>query len=250
MSRQSHVCGWAGVSGVWTCVQDHFTAGYAPETTCGRTWDPVTGLSEPRKLPEPSGPTSCYACGRTPVGTFPDGSARFDQRHPPGGTTWEGTLLAESPDPALAFLVSHEPFTGRDGRVWERWIFVAWIRVGRARHAVTASGVTGTGGRRRRRWYAALSEHRWCRIEFDDDGVLDGLRGDRDGARVRDVWPVSRLTAAGVARYRAMADVDLRDVAREVFTDMLAEPATEDYGRGQATRPGPKERVRVQGTIA
>lgn len=35
-SAEGHVCGWARVDGVWTCVQDHYAVGSAPETSCGR----------------------------------------------------------------------------------------------------------------------------------------------------------------------------------------------------------------------
>jgi hypothetical protein len=34
---EGHVCGWARVGGVWTCVQDHYATGVAPETACGNT---------------------------------------------------------------------------------------------------------------------------------------------------------------------------------------------------------------------
>ena len=34
---EGHVCGWARVDGVWTCVQDHYAIGFAPETACGAT---------------------------------------------------------------------------------------------------------------------------------------------------------------------------------------------------------------------
>ena len=250
MSRPSHVCGWAQQDGVWTCAQDHFAAGDAPETVCGRTWDPETGLSEPRKLPESAGPTSCRTCARAAVGTFSDGSARFDHGHLPDGTTWEATPHLESPESAVAFLVAHEPFTARGGRAWERWTFAVWVRLGRARHAVTASGVTGTSGRRSQRWHAALSEHRWCRVEVDDDSVLDFLRGDRDSARVRDLRPISSLSDAGVTRYRARADLDLRDTARVVFAGMVAEPATDDDARDPTPKLGPTESEGVLETIA
>jgi hypothetical protein len=32
-----HLCGWARVDGVWTCVQDAKAVGFEPETACGRT---------------------------------------------------------------------------------------------------------------------------------------------------------------------------------------------------------------------
>lgn len=32
---RDHVCGWARVSGVWTCIQDYHAVGFAPETACG-----------------------------------------------------------------------------------------------------------------------------------------------------------------------------------------------------------------------
>lgn len=32
-----HVCGWARVEGLWTCVQDHYSDGFQPETGCGKT---------------------------------------------------------------------------------------------------------------------------------------------------------------------------------------------------------------------
>lgn len=30
-----HVCGWARVDGVWTCVQDYYAKGYDPGSACG-----------------------------------------------------------------------------------------------------------------------------------------------------------------------------------------------------------------------
>jgi hypothetical protein len=33
----THTHGWARVSGVWTCVQDHFAVGFRPDTACGET---------------------------------------------------------------------------------------------------------------------------------------------------------------------------------------------------------------------
>jgi hypothetical protein len=34
---EGHVCGWARVDGLWTCVQDNYAIGLAPETACGDT---------------------------------------------------------------------------------------------------------------------------------------------------------------------------------------------------------------------
>jgi hypothetical protein len=34
-----HTHGFARVEGTWTCVQDYYAAGEAPESGCGRTWD-------------------------------------------------------------------------------------------------------------------------------------------------------------------------------------------------------------------
>jgi hypothetical protein len=36
-----HVCGWARVEGAWTCVQDYYAKGEAPETGCGAMWTPA-----------------------------------------------------------------------------------------------------------------------------------------------------------------------------------------------------------------
>jgi hypothetical protein len=33
-----HVCGWTETDTGWRCAQDHYAAGYAPETACGETW--------------------------------------------------------------------------------------------------------------------------------------------------------------------------------------------------------------------
>lgn len=36
--RPGHAHGWADLAGVWTCVQDYYAAGEAPETACGEVW--------------------------------------------------------------------------------------------------------------------------------------------------------------------------------------------------------------------
>ena len=33
-----HTCGWAKVDEQWTCVQDYYAKGMAPETACGAIW--------------------------------------------------------------------------------------------------------------------------------------------------------------------------------------------------------------------
>ena len=37
----NHICGWARVNGVWTCVQDYYAVGFRPDTGCGKTWFPT-----------------------------------------------------------------------------------------------------------------------------------------------------------------------------------------------------------------
>ena len=37
-----HVHGWARVDGGWTCTQDYYATGDAPETGCGETWTTKT----------------------------------------------------------------------------------------------------------------------------------------------------------------------------------------------------------------
>lgn len=46
MPRQLvHVCGWGLVDGTWRCIQDYKAAGGMPQTSCGATWDPATGVT-------------------------------------------------------------------------------------------------------------------------------------------------------------------------------------------------------------
>jgi hypothetical protein len=40
-NRADHYCGWARVDGVWTCLQDYYAVGWAPETSCGRQLEPL-----------------------------------------------------------------------------------------------------------------------------------------------------------------------------------------------------------------
>jgi hypothetical protein len=35
-----HVCGWMQLNGTWQCVQDFYAEGWAPQTSCGATWEP------------------------------------------------------------------------------------------------------------------------------------------------------------------------------------------------------------------
>jgi len=133
----------------------------------------------------------CHTCGRPPVGTFQDGSPRYDHGHRPDGTTWEAEpATAPVLSRPLALLMDRERFTGRNGRRWERWAFVAWTASGPAE----ATGVTSTLGTRRRQWDRNVSPDGWCRVELDEHGV-------------RDVFPrASGLSEPAIAHYADMAD--------------------------------------------
>jgi len=125
--------------------------------------------------------------------------------------------------PWFAILMEREPFTSRDGRRFERWSFVTWVRDGDVRHPHEVIGITGTSGRRRSAWQRAISESGYCRVLLEE-------RWER--LAVAQVLPVSRLSHVAIAAYADEADaayeadaesVDLLNVARQIFDDMLEE---------------------------
>ena len=176
----------------------------------------VRGWMPRRRAPR----VPCHTCGRLPVGTFDDGSPRYDHGHTPDGETWwmpeESAALDKQP--ALALLMEHEEFTTRAGRTFERWTFVTWRQIGEARHPVEVTGVTGASDRRHDQWQAAVSLSPWCHIKCED----------RDGKLiVAAVLPVSTLSQARVGEYLddeypdEEEPLDLVVEAAHVFMDML-----------------------------
>jgi hypothetical protein len=174
----------------------------------------------------------CHTCGRLPVGTFDDGSPRYDHGHRPDGSTWEATApAAQTTERPLAMLMDRERFTGRRGRRWERWRFVVWTA---DRGAVEVVGITSTVGLRRRRWERAVSSRGLCRVDTDDDGI-------------RDVIPWSRrspLSEGAVAHYADVADAlaPNHDSPRAAPTSGAEHSVTHSSG-SEARAPGGPSRV-------
>jgi hypothetical protein len=153
-----------------------------------------------------------------PTDTYDDGSPRYDHGHDPvTGEMWWATSDVSIADakPTLALLMGREEFTSRDGRRFERWSFVTWLRDGDVRQPIEVTGVTGVRGRRRAAWERAISEGGWCHMHVEEH---DGRFG------VAEVRPVSRLSEQRIFEYAEQADaLDLTGEAMHVFADMLPE---------------------------
>lgn len=168
---------------------------------------------------EPGGPDRpCWTCGRPTSGRFPDGSPQYDHGYDPdvGETRWPRDERSGTDDgPSLALLMGREQFTSRDGRRFERWSFVTWVRQGERHHALEVTGVTGTSGRRRDEWQSALSASGWCHLDLEERAGRVAVR------QMRPVWHLSWEQVMAYADDADAEDVDLVVEATHIFSDML-----------------------------